>query len=503
TLGRLRFKLQRPVPDLRPAPPLRPRAGVWVHPAMRQASLLTSTRLRVLNREYDLEDCGWDDPAVDKLARYNFHYFDDLNAREAAARSNAQRDLIERWIQDNPPARGSGWEPYPLSLRVVNWIKWLMGGQVAETRWLQSLAVQARWLTGRLERHLLGNHLFVNAKALIFAGLFFQDAEAESWLRCGTDILCREVSEQVLSDGGQFERSPMYHALACEDVLDLLNIVVAQAPSRRLTDLLAGPAARMLYWLRCMTHPDGTMGHFNDSAAGIAPEPAELERYAAELGVVASYPPTEALTHLAASGYLRAARGAAVALLDIGPIGPDYLPAHAHADTLSFELSLGARPVIVNGGTSCYGISAQRQRERGTAAHSTVQIGNADSSEVWAGFRVGRRAHPMELVVDEWDVGCSHDGYRYLPGRPTHRRSWHFGDSELRVEDTVQPPSPVAVARYILAPDLRLHQDSSTAWRVLRGDAPVAAVEVMVGRASASQSQHAPQFGVLMPADCL
>jgi hypothetical protein len=29
-----------------------------------------------------------------------------------------------------------------------------------------------------------------------------------------------------------------------------------------------------------------------------------------------------------------------VLILDVAPVGPDYLPGHAHADTLSFELSL-------------------------------------------------------------------------------------------------------------------------------------------------------------------
>ena len=72
-----------------------------------------------------------------------------------------------------------------------------------------------------------------------------------------------------------------------------------------------------------------------------------------------------------------------VAMLDVGPIGPDYLPGHAHADTLSFELSLHGRRVLVNSGTSVYGIGAERLRQRGTAAHNTLTVDGADSSEVW------------------------------------------------------------------------------------------------------------------------
>jgi hypothetical protein len=39
--------------------------------------------------------------------------------------------------------------------------------------------MQVRFLRKRLEVHLLGNHLFANAKALVFAGLYFSGDEAE------------------------------------------------------------------------------------------------------------------------------------------------------------------------------------------------------------------------------------------------------------------------------------------------------------------------------------
>ena len=41
------------------------------------------------------------------------------------------------------------------------------------------------------------------------------------------------------------------------------------------------------------------------------------------------------------------------AIFDVAPLGPDYLPGHGHADTLSFELSLFGHRFITNSGTSC------------------------------------------------------------------------------------------------------------------------------------------------------
>jgi hypothetical protein len=503
-IGRARLKLLRPAPDLRVAPGLRARMAAWIVPAAREPSLVGPARFRFLNVERNLDHCGWDDPSIEKLWRYNLHYFDDLNAQGASLRVADHCALLSRWIEENPPPEGTAWEPYPVSLRIVNWIKWFLGGATPSSTWLHSLAVQARWLRRRLETHLLGNHLLVNAKGLVFAGLWFEGAEADEWLSCGLDILGRELREQVLEDGGHFERSPMYHALAFEDVLDLLNVTACygQGPAPKLAPLRES-AAGMLYWLRCMSHPDQGLGAFNDAADGIAPHLSELERYGSELHIKAPQPPRDAVTPLSASGYVRVSRGSAVALLDVAPIGPDYMPGHAHADTLSFELSLGSQRVVVNGGTSCYGASAQRLRERGTAAHSTVQLAGENSSEVWSGFRVGRRARPLEVAINEWQVCGSHDGYRFLQGRPEHRRCWRFGAGDLIVDDVVSTPSVPAVARYILAPGLRLRGEPSGEWSVRRHDGAIAKIEVTHGRASASHASHAPRFGVVLPADCL
>jgi hypothetical protein len=508
-IGRALFHVRRPRPDLRPALPLRQRCGTWVAPARREQSLISSLRLRLLNNELDLRECGWDEPRIDRLWRYNAHYFDDLNARNARNRTQQQVELVESWLRCNPPGTGTGWEPYPVSLRIVNWIKWFLSGMRHEQTWVQSLAVQARWLSERVETHLLGNHLFANAKALLYAGLFFEGEEAGQWRERGSSLLSRELDEQVLEDGGHFERSPMYHALALEDVLDLLNVLAVygahDGAEPSLIAALRARAGRILYWLLCMSHPDGTLGAFNDSAGGVAPSIEELERYAAEFGIHAPAPAVEPCVHLQASGYVRLACGPALALLDVAPLGPDYLPAHAHADTLSFELSLGRRRVIVNGGTSCYGTDRQRQAERGTAAHSTVEVAQTDSSEVWSGFRVGRRARPHGLQIDGTRVCCSHDGYRFLAGRPEHRRCWQLDSGGLRVTDRlVGGVGLPAIARYILAPQLGLQIQGDSSWEVLDESRDVVArVQVLQGRGSAVSAQHAPRFGERVQVACL
>lgn len=584
--GRVWFRYSRPKPDLRAAPALRARAGVWQPPARRLASMTGPRSFVFLNEPGALDEIGWDGEQREKLWRYNQHYFDDLNAIDAEARRAWHLALIEDWIAHNPPGQGNGWEPYPLSLRVVNWVKWALSGGELSPAAVHSLAVQARWLTGRLEIHLLGNHLFANAKALLFAGLFFEGAEADGWRKTALAILAREIPEQFLADGGQFELSTMYHALALEDALDLLDVTACYGGGRAAvggaaSDLLVGGAASdaamddcarvrgllaprvgaMRHWLRVMCHPDGEIALFNDAAIGIAPSVAELEAYFARCVLDAAAPGLKTVEHLADSGYIRltasppvgapqganrAAGGgpavddgmavfaadaaptggidasvgapqganngailpAAVALLDVARVGPDYLPGHAHSDSLSFELSVFGRRLLVNGGTSCYGMSAERLRQRGTAAHNTVVVDGLDSSEVWGGFRVARRAHPHGLQVREDGQGavvrCSHDGYRWLPGRPRHTRQWALHAAELVVDDELAGDYREAVAQYRFHPDVAvsIEADGRSGTAALLGGERVRWV-IEHGDGELVPSSWHPHFGVSMPCSLL
>ncbi|WP_202795429.1 heparinase II/III family protein [Oceanicola granulosus] len=424
-------------------------------------------------------------------------------------RAGWHRALILDWVAANPPGIGSGWEPYPTSLRIVNWIKWALAGHELPPEAVASLAVQARWLTKRLEWHLLGNHLFANAKALLFVGLWFDGPEAARWRQRALSILALEVPEQILPDGGQFELSPMYHALAIEDLLDLVNLVRARGRpddvdlSRAAADWCAR-LSLMFGWLAILSHPDGRIAFFNDSAFGIAAENAELAGYAGRLGLVVPHPPAGAL-RLPNSGYARLAKNEAVLLADLAPIGPDYLPGHAHADTLSFELSLGTQRVVVNSGTSVYGFGAERLRQRGTAAHSTVTLGNCDSSEVWSGFRVGRRARVIDAGVGGdadtlWAEGA-HDGYVHLPGHPVHRRRWELGPTGLRVSDSLAGDE--AEARYHLHPDIEALQDEPHAGHLLLPNGRSLRWIAEGGSVHIARSSWHPEFGLSLPTSCL
>lgn len=179
-------------------------------------------------------------------------------------------------------------------------------------------------------------------------------------------------------------------------------------------------------------HPDGRISFFNDSTFGVVPEPARLVDYADSLGIQRDALP------LAESGYIRLQNDRAVVLFDAAPIGPDYQPGHAHADTLSFELSVNGRRAIVNSGISTYENNAERHTQRGTAAHNTIRVDDQDQSEVWAAFRVARRARPLKVTTDHRTFAeAGHDGYSRVKDPVIHTRRLDLGERQLTITDTL------------------------------------------------------------------
>jgi uncharacterized heparinase superfamily protein len=392
------------------------------------------------------------------LWRYNLHYFDYLNQVDLDnEEAELQNSIIRKWIIENPYGKGTGWEPYPTSLRIINWIKWHFKTNGLSDEAKLSLWNQVLWLAGRPEYHLLGNHLFINAKALLFACVFFGRDEYSSIYCKALKILKEELSEQFHRDGAHFELSPMYHSLAMEDLLDLYQLkskLPSNFPSHEVKEkFLSG-----MNWLSYLSYKNGELAHFNDCANGIAPTFKELEDLGKRLGLNWSLKADIKFNYLQKSGFAIVKDENIHLIADIGDIGPNYLPGHAHADTLSFELALKGQRIIVNSGTGEYGLSDERLRQRGTSAHSTIELDGKSSSEVWSGFRVAQRARVKDVEIigedKKLEFSAVHDGYTRIVSKPLHKRKWKVNDGCLEIVDEVTGYQNSVQLRFYLHPDI-------------------------------------------------
>jgi uncharacterized heparinase superfamily protein len=447
-----------------PAPPamlrgkLNPSVAFVHHDAANSREQLQQSCFRFLNRAENLgSPVDWQARHLPILWRFNLHYFNYLYLLEGGE----QVELCRDWVKNNAPKSGIGWLPFPTSLRIVNWCK----AHFTDAELLKSLYSQAAYLYRNYEAHHPGNHLLENAKALIFAGCFFAgQGEADAWLEKGLAIYRRETPVQILSDGGHFERSPMYHALLLEGYLDIINLLPVDHHDRRW---FIEAAKRLSDFLVSVTKPDGEIALFNDSTQEIAARPGELLSYTKNLlGYEATkknaFDETGYFIHESQDVYL---------IIDGGPIAPDFLPAHAHADIFSFELSIKGLPFIVDAGVFEYQSGKLRQFVRSTRAHNTVCVDGKDQAECWGSFRVGRRFAPYAVsfkkeAKQSHFTGCF-DGYGKLIGNSIiHQRLITCNDDrcEIIVEDLIAGKGRHVVESLIhLHPDVELKLENNCA----------------------------------------
>ena len=187
-------------------------------------------------------------------------------------------------MERNSNPHGPGWEPYPLSMRIREWIEWLhenagVEGEVRDAL-VGSIAQQCAALAAQIEYHLMGNHLLENGITLCWAGLSLEGAEAAGWVEQGLKILREELKRQVLGDGAHDERSPMYQALIAEALLRLAGVAGGSKNrhGKAVQKAALGAGEAMMASLGCLVHPDGDYALLNDCALRIAPQYAALRR---------------------------------------------------------------------------------------------------------------------------------------------------------------------------------------------------------------------------------
>lgn len=463
-----------------------------------------------LNRSQPIDADGLDWKCANQSRhwRYNLHYFDYLQWDHYD--DALKHKLIAQWIDKNPPGTPDAWDPYTISLRVINWIKYILDGQVAGTlrrRMLKSCAEQVCWLDANIEYDLLANHLLKNAKALLFSGAFFNGVNADQHFCIGRRLFLSEIQEQFLPDGGHFERSPMYHCISLEDLLDVIGLFETN-PGRLLVadiDVIKATARRAAHFLQDILAGDGEIPLTNDSAFGVAAPARQLLQYASR--VLPDFDVEEAHGQERVckvdSGYFGYRRDGDSLLVSCGPVSPAYQPGHTHCDILSYELCVDGRRIVVDSGVGDYDTGAMRQYVRSTAAHNTVRVDGAEQSEIWSAFRVARRAAPVRAELSEWsEYGISfvgaHDGYRRLHGAPMHeRRISTNGSNEWCVADSLNGRSSHHLESFIhLHPAVVVRQDRPDQLTLILGDRDVFTLKMDDGdRLEVLNGLYCPEFG--------
>jgi uncharacterized heparinase superfamily protein len=472
-----------------PRPPdlVVPRPEVDFLPAPAHARFEPPARVRLLDREVDFGDrVDWDHRREGPLWACHLHQFDYL--RDPALSAGPRTELVLDWIARH--RGGVGWSPYPTSLRILAWTKLLLGegGLVTDTgaraRVRASMARQIETLAGRLETHMLANHYLSNLLAVAVGSVAFDEAGLAPE---HAEALRVELAEQIGPDGAHYERSPMYHSLLLESLLDLLNLGADRLPTVLAAEL-RDAAERMLGALRVWTHADGEIALFGDSAFGIAQPPEALERYASALGLSPRGPELEGV--LASAGFVRLERPPFTLIASVAGPMPSYQPGHAHCDALAFELSLGKERFVTDTGVTEYVPGARRHQSRTTRAHATLEVDGREQAEIWAAHRVGGRPR-VECVSVEPGRRLEATCASWSTPETVHRRTWTLAPGRLTMLDAIDgAPRPVRLT-LPLAPGLDVHFESGVAIVAAEGRA---GLEISLPEGLDWRIEQAPYF---------
>lgn len=366
---------------------------------------------------------------------HGFDWLRDLRAVGGDAARRRARDLVGDWIQRQSAWEEISWRPDVLATRLFAWLgqhDFFCASADDDYRrlYLAAIARQAKHLARVLPGGVEGAGLIRAAKGLIVTGLALPDHDA--WTRTGLRVLERAVERQILPDGGHVSRDPATQATVLRDLVDLRSALLA-AGEHPPTFLLAG-IDRAAPFLRMLRHNDGGLALFNGADEG---EGWLIDMLLAQADA-RGRPPTSAPQ----SGFERIVANRTIVLMDTGAPPQPGLDTHAHAGTLSLEVSVGKERLITNCGARPGNRDPWASVQRATAAHSTLVIDDTNSSELLSDGTFGRRPAGVKVERSEDDgntwLAAAHDGYVAAFGL-RHARKLYVaaGGDDLRGEDSL------------------------------------------------------------------
>ena len=130
---------------------------IWSQPAVQNKSTIDGIHFNFLNKKVDTTNSETLEQQS-KLWQFQYHYQNDLSYNVNLS-VETKNKLIDQWISKFQYKNGIAWHPYCLSIRIVNWVKYLsiFDRNDIPNLWLDSLVSQAIVLEQNLEYHLLCN----------------------------------------------------------------------------------------------------------------------------------------------------------------------------------------------------------------------------------------------------------------------------------------------------------------------------------------------------------
>ncbi|HEX8062927.1 MAG TPA: heparinase II/III family protein [Allosphingosinicella sp.] len=418
--------------------------------------------------EVPAESLDFGDPALPADISDYLHSFEWL--RDLAAAATRERSaklaekLVQKWLAENAEAvTERAWRADLWGRRILFWTAYapyILSSRDAAYRalLLNTVSRGARHLDKAAEKARPGLARITAWAGVIAAAIVVQGGPAR--LGRGEAGLMRALAASLHDDGGLVSRSPDEQLMLVELLAQLRAVYYAgdRDMPEALADALSGAVGALL----------GTALGDEALSSWQGGNMASKRRIAA--AVEGSGVRVRPLRQPRGWGYQRLEAKSTIALFDAAPPPPTRAFAGGCASTLAFELSEGANRLVVNCGGPGPAAGALPaglvHALRSSAAHSTLTLGDRNSTAVHDDGSLGKGVSQVELARDETAgvvmVEASHDGYVRRFGLVHQRQLTLAADGrELRGQDLLtlegrrrrSEPIPYAV-RFHLHPDV-------------------------------------------------
>ena len=425
---------------------------------------LLNDTFKFLNVTYTFkENIQWYSTGQTTLWEFHLNYFDYLYTIKEFHRMSQEDNLlkkalswIEHWIDQSERFNDVMWSPYTISLRVVNWLDFILylqsiGYAFKTDKIMASIQAQSLFLKRHLEWDVKGNHLIENFKTLILITLIKRDVEGT---RQYLNLLLKNLNNQILADGCHYEKSISYHVVLLEGMLNVLEWLLISGSK----DKLEWQISRLWIYVQRMyrfyieiRYGQDIYPLFNDSNLSMTNSIKDLDlRFESILEQLRSNEISDR-EDIKSSGYQTVESSKMKVVMDGGTLGPNALLAHAHNDIAHFELHLKGYPtVLTDTGVSEYQPGQWRNYARSTKAHNTVLVGGLEQADMFQSFRVGWRPQNVQsekkIHEDTAVLSCFYKGKGYR-----HKReiSIDFSEQNIIIRDFVKTIKQYPVQSYL------------------------------------------------------
>ena len=400
-----------------------------------------------------------------EIELHGFGWLHHLRAAGDKISREHARALVRDWIALNRVIGGLPWRPEIVARRIISWLSHLSivldgGDQAFYDDVMGSLSRQVRYMRTTFRDMPASTTRLQALIALMLSGLCTDEQSID--VGACAKLFAREAAGQVLPDGGHVTRNPAVLVELLHDLLPLRQCFIArdQPPPEALSALID----RMMSMLRFFRMGDGSLARFNGAGATPIYEIVNVLAYDDAMGA----PVMDA----AFSGYCRLSQGNSIVIADVGGPPPLALSQEANAGCLSFEMSSGPHPMIVNCGAHKHTKKEWRLVTRTTPAHSTLSVANTSSSQFLSFPLLDEPMSQSRLMGPDTvetssrsragilDVQAAHDGYMSRFGL-IHQRSLRLMNDGTRLEGVDRLTAPEGLTEAARAADgeyaLRFH----------------------------------------------